>query len=149
MNYCFVPFGTGQLYENILNINKKEVSTENHDPRFKGDVEKLRSCNFLGATTNNELSKAEKLYSPHLPFVHYDEQWIKFYKFAGFCGSESNVHLIQEKYLDEAMKIAESQNINCEPSGIAGLGLILQLKNKLPKDKKILIINTGKAKLMK
>ena len=145
-DYCFVPFGTGNLYENILNINKREISAEKHDPRFKGDVEKLRNCNFIGATTNNELSKAEKLYSPHLPFVHYDEQWIKFYKFAGYCGSESNVHLIREKFLEEAMKIAESENIVCEPSGIAGLGLMLQLKSKLPKDKKMLIINTGKVK---
>ena len=69
-DYCFVPFGTGNLYENILNINKKEVSTQNHDPRFKGKVEILRKCNFIGATTNNPKSKADKLYSPHLPFVH-------------------------------------------------------------------------------
>ena len=71
-DYVFIPFGTGHLYENILNINKKEVSTENHDPRFMGDVVKLRTCNFIGATTNNPDSKATMLYSPHLPFVHFD-----------------------------------------------------------------------------
>lgn len=145
-DYCFIPFGTGNLYENILNINKKEVSTKNHDPRFKGKVEMLRKCNFLGATTNNPHSKADKLYSPHLPFVHYDEQWIKLYRDAGFCGPESNVHLLKEEYLDEAMEIAESEGINCEPSGIAGLALMLQMKDKLPKDKKMLIVNTGKTK---
>ena len=83
-DYCFIPFGTGNLYENILNINKKEVSTKNHDPRFEGDVNKLRNCSFLGATSNNPRTKADKLYSPHLPFVHYDEQWISLYKCAGF-----------------------------------------------------------------
>jgi len=145
-NYCFIPFGTGNLYENILNINKKEVSTENHDPRFKGDVEILRNCNFLGATTNNPHSKADKLYSPHLPFVHYDEQWIKLYRSAGFCGPESDVHLLKEEYLDEAIEIAREQEINCEPSGIAGLALMLQLRDRLPKDKKMLIVNTGKTK---
>ncbi|MFH1390752.1 MAG: pyridoxal-phosphate dependent enzyme [Candidatus Diapherotrites archaeon] len=145
-DYCFIPFGTGNLYENILNINKKEVSTEKHDPRFKGNLEKLKRCNFLGATTNNPKSKADKLYSPHLPFVHFDEQWIRLYKYAGFCGPESNVHLIKENYLDKAIDIAESQNINCEPSGIAGLALLLQMKNKVPKNKKILIVNTGKTK---
>jgi len=145
-DYCFIPFGTGNLYENILNINKKEVSTENHDPRFKGNVEILRKCNFLGATTNNPHSKADKLYSPHLPFVHYDEQWIKLYRAAGFCGPESDVHLLKEEYLDEAMELAESQRINCEPSGIAGLALMLQMRDKLPKDKKMLIVNTGKTK---
>ncbi|MBU0667568.1 PLP-dependent lyase/thiolase [Patescibacteria group bacterium] len=145
-DYCFIPFGTGNLFENILNINKKEVSTKYHDPRFKGKLEVLRRCNFLGATTNNPKSKADKLYSPHLPFVHFDEQWIRLYRQAGYCGSESNVILIKEQFLDKAMKLAESQGINCEPSGIAGLALLLQMKNKIPKDKKILIVSTGKSK---
>lgn len=147
-DYCFIPFGTGNLYENVLNINKREVSTKNHDPRFKGNIEKLRRCNFLGATTNNSKSKADKLYSPHLPFVHYDEQWIKMYRFAGFCGSESNVYLIKERFLKEAMEIARLQGIDCEHSGIAGLALMLQMKDKLPKNKKILIVNTGKTKYL-
>lgn len=146
-DFCFIPFGTGNLYENVLNINKKEVSTVNHDPRFSGDVEKLRKCNFLGATTNNRNSKAEKLYSPHLPFVHFDEQWIKIYKFSGFCGPISNVLTIDEKYLDQAIQIAKLQNIDCEPSGISGLALMLQLEPELSKDKKMLIVNTGKTKV--
>jgi len=144
--YCFIPFGTGNLFENVLNINKKEVSTENHDPRFKGKIEVLRRCNFLGATTNNPKSKADKLYSPHLPFVHYDEQRIRLYRYAGFCGPESNVYLIKEEYLDKAVKIAKAQKIHCEPSGIAGLALLLQMKDKITKNKKILIVNTGKTK---
>ena len=147
--YEFIPFGTGNLYENILNINKKEVSTKFHDPRFRGKIEILRKCNFLGVTTNNPKSKADKLYSPHLPFVHFDEQWIKFYRHAGFCGSKSEVHLLKEWYLDKALKIAREQKIDCEPSGIAGLALLLQLKNKIPKNKKILIVNTGKSKILK
>lgn len=144
--YCFIPFGTGNLFENVLNINKKEVSTQNHDPRFRGNVEILRTCNFFGATTNNPKSKADKLYSPHLPFVHYDEQWIRLYRYAGFCGPESNVYLLNEQYLDKALQIAEDQKINCEPSGIAGLALLLQMENKIPNNKKILIVNTGKTK---
>ncbi len=43
--YCFIPFGTGNLYENLLNTNKREVSTANHDPRFSWDVNVLRRCN--------------------------------------------------------------------------------------------------------
>ena len=130
-----------------MNINKREVSTQKHDPRFKGIVEVLRKCNFLGVTTNNPKSKADKLYSPHLPFVHFDEQWIRLYRHAGFCGSESNVILLKEQYLDRAMKLAESQEINCEPSGISGLALLLQMEDTIPKDKKILIVNTGKTTL--
>lgn len=145
-DYCFIPFGTGNLFENILNINKKEVGTQNHDPRFNGDVDGLRHCNFIAATTDNPASKADKLYSPHLPFVHYDEQWIRLYRQAGFCGADSGVFIVKEEFVDQALSIAQEQNINCEASGIAGLGLLLQMKDKVPADKKILIVNTGKTK---
>lgn len=145
-DYCFIPFGTGNLYENIININKKEIPTQQHDPRFKGNVEKLRECNFIGATSINPKSKADKLYSPHLPYISYDEQWIRFYRYSGFCGQKSGVYLLMEKHLDKAIEIAESQKINCEPSGIAGLAMMLQMEEKFPKNKKMLIINTGKTK---
>jgi len=144
-DYCFVPFGTGTLFENILNVNKREVSEEEHDPRFRGSIEALRNCNFCGATTNNPNTKADKLYSPHLPFAHFDEQWMRLYRSAGYCGPDSNVYLVQEKFLEEAMDLATAQNINCEYSGIAGLALLLQLKEQIPADKKILIVNTGKS----
>lgn len=146
-DYCFIPFGTGNLYENVLNINKRELLTTVHDPRFQGDVSTLSKCNFLGATTNDPQSKAaEKLYSPHLPFAHYDEQWIRLYKYAGYCGQESGVFIIKESFLDQAIAIANSQTITFEPSAMSGLALMLQMKEKLHKDKKILIVNTGKAK---
>lgn len=146
--YCFIPFGTGHLYENILNINKKEVSSIVHDPRFSGEVKALRNCNFIGATTNNPRSKADKLYSPHLPFVHFDEQWIRLYR-GRFCGNLSNVFPMKESFLDKALTIAKEQGIDCEPSGIAGLAMLLQMKDKVPKDAKILIVNTGKTRLIK
>jgi threonine synthase len=100
----------------------------------------------LGATTNSPSSKATKLYSPHLPFVHFDEQWIKMYCQAGYCGNRSNVYLIKEELLLEAYNIAVNQGISCEPSGIAGLALFLQLKDTIDPSSKILIINTGKTK---
>lgn len=146
-DYCFVPYGTGNLYENILNINKLEVSGQSKDRRFRGDVETLKNCNFMGATTSNPTSKADKLYSPHLPFVHLDEQWLKIYKKSHYCGRRSNVFAIKENCLDAAIKLAKTDGVNCEPSGIAGLALLLQLKNKIDKDKKILIVNTGKSKI--
>ena len=148
-DYCFIPFGTGNLYENILNINRKEVTTKNHDPRFSGDVEKLRQCNFMWATTNDPNSKAaEKLYSPHLPFAHFQEQWIGLFKYSWFCGSKSDVYIIQEKYLDEAIDYAKKHNINAEPSALAWLALFFQTKHTIDKNAKILIVSTGKAKLI-
>lgn len=146
-DYCFIPFGTGNLYENVLNINKREVSTINHDPRFKGEVKSLQNCNFIGATVNDPKSRADKLFAPHRPFTIFDEQWIRAYKLSGCCGQESNVHILQEKFLLQAIEIAEQQGIDCEPSGIAGLGMLLQMADKIPKNKKILIINTGKTKI--
>lgn len=146
-DYCFVPFGTGHLYENILNINKREVSAKQHDRRFKGDTSKLQNCNFMGATTNNPKSKADKLYSPHLPFVHMNEQWLRAYKQSGYCGKQSNVFAVKEKCLDEAIALAKKLQVTAEPSGIAGLALLLQMKSKIPADSKILIVNTGKSRL--
>jgi len=144
--YCFIPFGTGHLYENILNVNQREVSAKKHDPRFSGDPEILRRCNFMGATTSNPDTKAEKLYSPHLPFSHLNEQWMRLYRSAGYCGPETNVYTFQESFLDEALKLAHTQGITCEPSGISGLALMLQMKDELPRDKKMLIVNTGKVR---
>jgi len=145
--YCFIPYGTGSLYEKVLEINKLEVAYAKKDRRFKGNANTLRSCNFMGVTTKYPNSKADKLFAHHLPFPKINDEWIKFYVVSGFCGPETGIYLIKENFLDKAMDIAASQGINCEPSGIAGLGLMLQMQDKLPKNKKMLIINTGKTKL--
>ncbi len=146
-DYVFVPYGTGNLYENIVNIAVKETkSLFFHDKRLKINPKEIRKCNFLGATTNNPNTKADKLYSPHLPFVHFDIRWIKLAIQKGYIGAESNVFSVQEVYFNKAMKIASSQGVDCEYSGIAGLSLMLQMKNKLSKNKKMLIVNTGKTK---
>ena len=148
--YCFVPFGTGNLFENILNVAKREVLAADGDPRFQGEIEVVEDCCFMGATTSNPDSKAaEKLYSPHLPFAHFDEQWIRFYRLAGFCNPQSGVYQIEENFLEQAMQLAQEQGIACEPSGIAGLALFLQKAEVLniPADAKVLVVNTGKSHL--
>ncbi|MBU1199002.1 MAG: PLP-dependent lyase/thiolase [Nanoarchaeota archaeon] len=145
-DYCFIPFGSGHIYQNIVNISKKEVSSAQHDPRFKGKVETLRNCNFMGATVNDPNSIADKLYAPHRPFSVFEDQWIRCYRLLGDCGQDSNVFLVREKFIEQAMKLSAEQNIVCEPSGIAGLALLLQMKDKIPNNKKILIVNTGKVK---
>lgn len=146
-DYCFIPTGTGIIFRKILEINKLEVGYHKRDHRFDGNVNVLRNCNFMGATTKNPKSKADKLYAPFLPFNRTDKEWLRFYKTSGFCGKETGIYDIEENFLDEAMEIAKEQGINCEPSGIAGLALLLQMKDKLPKDKKMLIVNTGKTKI--
>lgn len=146
-DYVFVPYGTGNLYENIINVAVREAkSFFMHDKRLKVNVKEIEKCNFLGATTNNPNTEADKLYSPHLPFVHFDTHWIKLAIQKGYIGPTSSVYTVQERYFDEAMKIAKNNKVDCEPSGIAGLALMMQMKNKLQKSKKILIINTGRTK---
>ncbi|MBI2107319.1 pyridoxal-phosphate dependent enzyme [Candidatus Woesearchaeota archaeon] len=145
-DFVFIPFGTGQLYENVLNIVKKEICYSVKDPRFLGDKKILKNTSFLGATTSNPRSKADKLFAPFLPFTNYSQQWIRYYKHTGMTGKNSDVYQIQEKHLDKAIEIAKAQGISCEPSGIAGLALMLQMRSKLPNNMKMLIVNTGKTK---
>jgi len=149
-DYCFVPFGTGTLYVNIMNVNKREISSKISDQRFSGNKSILRRCNFIGATTSDPMSRAEKLYSPHLPFASFDEPRLRLYKTAGFCGEESGIYIFREKYLAAAMEALHQQGVECEPSGAAGLALLLDMYDMLPdqqkmilEQKKILVVNTG------
>jgi threonine synthase len=58
-------------------------------------------------------------------------------------GRRSSICFVKERFVDEAMDLAANQGINGEPSGLAGLALLLQMRDKLPRDKRILIVNTG------
>jgi cysteine synthase len=146
-DHVFVPFGTGALYENLCNVMRREIlRISGHDPRLRADADKLRTMNVMGATVNLSTSKAYMLYSQHLPFVHYNEQWIRFYKKFGFVGRDSGVYVVSEDSLEKAHKMARSQGINCEYSGIAGLALLLEKKETIPRNEKILVVNTGKGK---
>jgi len=148
-DYILVPFGSGSLYENICNVIKEEIlKVGKKDPRLKVDINKLRLCHIIGATVNRPDSKAYMLYSPHLPFTQFNEQWLNFYKKFGYIGEKSNVYIVSEEAIEEAFELLNSHGINCEHSGAAGLAFLLENKNKLPKDKKYLIINTGKGKWM-
>lgn len=145
-DYIFVPFGTGSLYENICNIIKEELwKVGKNDPRLKVDINKLRSCNVIGATVNLPNSKAYMLYSPHLPFTQFNEQWLGFYKGFGYIGKLSTISLVSEESIEKAFEFLNSQGIRCEYSGAAGLAYFLENKDKLPKDKKYLVINTGRG----
>jgi len=148
-DYILVPFGTGSLYENICNIIKEEMwKVGKNDPRLKVNINLLRKCNVIGATVNRPKTKAYMLYSPHLPFTLLNEQWLNFYKKFGYIGKDSNIFIVGEEAIEEAFELLNSQGINCEHSGAAGLAYLLENKKYLPKDKKYLVVNTGKGKWM-
>jgi len=137
------------LFINILNIVKKEYFNgflHNHDPRFFASVEKLKSCHFIAASTKNKDTQLDKLYSSFLPTFSEYENFIDELKSSSCVGKQTNIYYVEETFVDEAMKIAIDQNITFEPSGLAGLAFLLQMQDELPKDKKILIVNTGKTK---
>jgi cysteine synthase len=146
---CFIPFGTGDLFINILNIVKKEYFNSflhNPDPRFTGSVDKLKRCNYIGATTQKKDSILDKLYSSYLPtyseYLKYINELISY----SCVGSKTSIKNIEEKFVQEAIEIGNQQNLCFEPSGLAGLAMFLQLKGNIPNNLKILIVNTGKTK---
>lgn len=148
--YCFIPFGTGDLFINVLNIVKIEYFysfASKHDPRFFSDINTLKNCHFLGASTKNPNSLMDKLYSSFLPSIEKFKEYIQELKNEYACvGSKTDIYYVEEKYIYEAIKIADEQDIAYEPSGLAGLALLLQMKNQINKKARILIVNTGKTR---
>jgi LPS O-antigen subunit length determinant protein (WzzB/FepE family) len=120
-----------------------------HDPRFFGNIENLMKCNFMAATTNQPNSVLDKLYSSFLPSMESFKKYIERLKNDYSCiGNQSGFFNVREDSVSQAIEIAKSQKIKFEPSGIAGLALLMQMKDSVPKDSKILIVNTGKTKAL-
>ncbi len=144
-DYCFIPFGTGDLFVNILIIAEREFNNRifKHDPRFKGDINVVSQCNFIGATTHSASTKLDKLFSYYLPSLKDYNDYLASLIANNRIGHASGILDVEEEYIEEALAIAKQQNIKCEPSGIAGLALLLQNKNDIPHEAKILIVNTG------
>jgi threonine dehydratase len=144
-SYCFVPFGTGDLFVNIMIIAEREFNNRiyKHDPRYYGDMRKTGSCNFMGATTHDAKSSMDKLFSYYLPSLDDYQFYINSLIQNGRIGNLSGILEVDEHFISEALDIARKHNVRCEPSGVAGLALMLQMRDELPKDEKMLIINTG------
>lgn len=143
--YCFLPFGSGTLYTSLLKANRRAVA-HRLGTDFPGCAETLRGCHFFGATTRDPLSRADKLYSVHLPFSECDDQWIRFYRSNGYCGTRTGIYPLSEPCLEEAMEIARAQGVACEPSGIAGLALLLQMRAQMASDARLVVVCTGRTR---
>lgn len=149
-DYCFVPFGTGDLFINILNIIKIEYFNSfigKHDPRFSGNIQELIKCNFFGASTRSPNTKLDKLFSYFLPSLDkYNTYFDELKQEYGCVGQDTSVVYVDEGYVDAAINLANSQKISFEPSGLAGLALLLQEKSKIDRNAKVVIVNTGKTR---
>lgn len=144
-SYCFVPFGTGDLFVNILIIAEREFNNRiyKHDPRFSGDIQKISKCNFMGATTHDSNSRMDKLFSYYLPSLDDYQFYINSLIQNERIGNLSGILEVDENFVEEALDIIKKHSIRSEPSGVAGLALLLQMRDELPRDEKMLIINTG------
>lgn len=145
--HCFVPFGTGDLFVNVLIIAEREFNNRifKHDPRFRGNINTIQQCHFMGATTHTENTRLDKLFSYHLPSLHDYHTYIQSLINNQRIGSGSAILDVEEEFIEEALELAAQQHIACEPSGIAGLALLLQNKGDIPPDDKVLIVNTGRT----
>jgi hypothetical protein len=144
-NHCFIPFGTGDLFINVMIIAEREFNNRifKHDPRFLGDINIISQCNFLGATSHHEHTRLDKLFSYHLPSLKDYNDYLSSLIENKRIGAQSGILEVEEDFIEEALTLAHQQGIRCEPSGIAGLALLLQNRTDLPPDDKILIVNTG------
>lgn len=152
-NWIFIPCGTGDLFNNIISTNSKEMDKKVASKRFFGNKQILSKCNFMGAANNRKSSKMKMLYSAfqnkRLDGINRKIENLIEKK---HCGNSSRIVIVKEKYLESAMEIAGYFNLNFEASAISGLGLFLQLsvnnKIKIKDNEKIIIINTGKCKVL-
>jgi threonine synthase len=107
------------------------------------DINGLTRCHFLASSTTNPESKLQKLFSYHLPSLKDHKGYLNKLKKNKLIGNLSSINYVTEENVDEALAIANGQNINCEPSAIAGLALLLQMRNYVNPKSKILIVSTG------
>jgi hypothetical protein len=145
--HCFIPFGTGDLFVNVLIIAEREFNNRiyKHDPRFRGAINVISQCNFYGSTTRNSNSRLDKLFSYHLPSLKDYYDYINSLISNQRIGQNSSILELEEEFIEEAIGLAQRQGIACEPSGIAGLALLLQNRVDIAADDKILIVNTGRT----
>jgi hypothetical protein len=144
--YIFVPFGTGDLFTNILAVLANEATAKARDKRL-GELspEDLQGIHVLGATTDNPQTRMDKLYAKHRPTEDEIDLKRRNLIATGIIGERSAVIPIADSWAVKAAKIARDQNIRTELSGIAGLGLFLSIRAELPLTEKdvVVVVNTG------
>ncbi len=158
-DFCFVPFGTGDLFVNIIRVLSDEIrasyAARVRDSRFHGNLRALRKCHFLGATADGPSSRLTKLFAHFLPDKEGYKQYLESLVADGSVGQESRIVEVDDSYVNAAYRILDHNNqmrrdhqIGFEDSSIAGLALFLQLKDELNirSEDKVLIVNTGTTK---
>jgi len=143
-DYYFIPFGTGELFSNVLSVCN--ATHYGIDPRLQRK-EELKNIRFFGATTKNPSTRMDKIYCPHRSSPIRVNEALERGIATGRVHPESRIQHVLEDSVSYAMLVATAIKLSAEPSGLAGLALYLQVEDTLPPDAKVCIINTGKLKL--
>ena len=160
--YIFLPYGSGDLYYNIISRLHEEIPKRRMDtfPLLLIEPGNLEQITLIGSTVSKQgiqdpdgekIPKMfDKLYSPHfgennnLKLCKEIIAKGRVNKKCKIAGIET-VHLA---HLSDAKKIMKENRINSEHSGLSGLLMFLSMKDELgiQPDDKVLIVNTGKLK---
>ncbi len=141
-----VPFGSGELFTNIMNVNRKEVLLDIKDKRFIGDINILKNCKFFGITTTNPNSKYFKLCSYFFNCNQYNREQMEMYKRLDTCHPDSKVVDISDDTFQKAKELCDQLNLKTENSSLAGFAFYLENEELFKNEKRILIVNTGQTK---
>jgi threonine synthase len=141
-----VPFGSGELFTNILNVAKNEVLLNKQDKRFKGNKKSISNCKFFGVTTTNPNSKYFKLCSYFFDCNQYNKEQMEMYRRLNICNNESKVVDLEEEYFEQAEKLCKKLKLNVEESSLSGFAFYLENQEKFKDEERIIIVNTGKTK---
>ncbi len=153
-DYIIVPYGSGQLFNNLFEHYYDQLQRVRQlDPRLRNPRTLQSGVNLIGVTSPIG-SIASMLSAPHLPeSVKEETQTQKSHvisqmRRAGVLGEKSGIHEIHDEWILRAANIALNQRMRFEPSALAGLAWLLQHKKDIPKGKRVLIVSTGKGKLI-
>jgi hypothetical protein len=144
--HIFVPFGTGELFTNIILFLEEQATAHTIDERLADvDPKRLSGIHVLGATAATANTLMKKLYAAYRPTTDELVTKLDDLKGRGILGAKSAIVPIEDRVARRGIKLAEQNKINTELSGIAGLGLFLDMEETLTlsESDKIVVVNTG------
>ncbi len=149
--HVVVPYGSGQLFDNFLDHYHGEYRKKNgNDPRLFQKT-RLRGVNLIGVTAFKENSLATKLYAPFKPGSIQEEtkdqknHVIENFKKTGILGNLSVIAGVENRDILAGKKLADSQKLKTEFSGISGLSWLIKHKHLIRPNSRIVVVNTGRG----
>ena len=144
--HVFMPFGTGDLFANFLEVIAQEHRAGKRDRRLMGmTLDELTGIHLLGATTDDPQSVMDKLYAAYRPTLQAVEERARQLVEQGILGKKSRIYYVTNGDAIAARETARDWGICTEYSGIAGLALLdlLEPQLNLNKDDRVVVVNTG------